>query len=50
MKKHLLVRDSYSQVILREAWRILQQQKKEHAPLIRKFKRLQRLKRLQNER
>lgn len=48
--KKIIVHNPRSEMILREAWRILQQQKKEHAPLIRKFKRLQRLKRLQNER
>ena len=50
MNKKILLKNSYSRMILREAWRMLQQQKKEHAPLIRKFKRLQRLKRMQNER
>ena len=50
MRKHIFIDDSYSRLILREAKRMLKEQRKDHAPLIRKFKRQQRLKRLQNER
>ena len=50
MKRHIVTSNPYSRTILREAWRLLQQQKKEQAPLIREYKRLQRLKEMQNER
>ena len=49
MQKIHLVGDSYSQMLLREAKRILKKQRQEHAPLIRAFKRKQRLQRLQKE-
>ena len=49
MRKCRLADNPYSQMLLREAKRILKKQRQEHAPLIRAFKRKKRLQRLQKE-
>ena len=47
---HKLNDNSYSVLLLREAKRLLEKQRKEHAPLIAKFERERLLKKRQHER